>query len=273
MSLPRRNLLGTRVTLCDYESAAAAILAAARERRAFGVAAQPVHGITTAWLDPEYRAVLNDLELVTPDGQPVRWALNRLHGAGLRDRVYGPFLTLEVCAGAAREDLPVFLYGTTDAVLAKLSKALEERFPGLRIAGTLSPPFRALTADEEAAHVETIRGSGARITLVGLGCPRQERWAHRHRAALGMPVLAVGAAFDFISGQKPWAPAWMQRAGLEWLFRLASEPRRLAARYLLLNPLYVALVSLQALGVTFANTTPRIGPPSKLVAPGARAPG
>lgn len=207
MNLPRKNLLGTNVTLCTYESATDAILAAARERRAFGVAAQPVHGITTAWLEPDYRAVLNDLELVTPDGQPVRWALNRLHGAGLSDRVYGPFLTLRVCEAAAKERLPIYLYGTTDAVLAKFSAALTEKYPALEIAGTLSPPFRALTPEEEARHVETIRASGARIVLVGLGCPRQERWVHKHRAALGMPVLAVGAAFDFISGVKPWAPA------------------------------------------------------------------
>ena len=256
MSLPRKNLLGTLVTLCDYASATREILAAAREHRPLGVAAQPVHGITTAWLDRSYGAVLNAMDLVTPDGQPVRWALNHLHHAHLADRVYGPNLTLAVCAGAVAEGLPVFLYGATPEVLDRFAKALQERFPGLQIAGTLSPPFRPLADAEEEAHARAIRESGARLVLVGLGCPRQERWVHRNRARIGVPLLAVGAAFDFISGQKPWAPAWMQKFGLEWLFRLASEPRRLAGRYLLLNPLYVALVSLQSLGVTFPEHHP-----------------
>ena len=251
--IARRNLLGTNVSLCTYASAADAILDAARRRAPFGVAAQPVHGITTAWLDPSYGAVLNALDLVTPDGQPVRWALNQLHAAALADRVYGPFLTLAVCERAAQEGLSIFLYGTTDPVLAKFAAALVSRFPKLEIAGTLSPPFRPLTPEEEEAHRQAIRASGARIVLVGLGCPRQERWVLANRDALSVPLLAVGAAFDFISGEKPWAPPWMQAAGLEWLFRLVSEPRRLAGRYLLLNPLYVALVTLQLLGMSFTE--------------------
>lgn len=249
--MDRRNLLGTLVSICDYASATELILSAAREPRPFAVAAQPVHGIVTAHLDRSYGETLNAIDLVTPDGQPVRWALNLLHGAGLRDRVYGPFLTLHVCEAAAREGLPLFLYGTTDEVLAKLSASLRERYPEIRIAGTLAPPFRPLTEPEEEEHRRTIRESGARVVLVGLGCPRQERFVLKHREAIGVPLLAVGAAFDFISGVKPWAPRWMQDHGLEWLFRLVSEPRRLAGRYVLLNPLYVALVALQALGVPF----------------------
>lgn len=260
--IERRNVLGTLVSVCTYDSATALIIDAAREARPLAVGAQPVHGITTAWLDRSYGAVLNALDLVAPDGQPVRWALNVLHRAGLTDRVYGPHLTLAVCAAAAREGLPVFLYGTTDAVLAKLSAALCERFPGLSIAGTLAPPFRALTGSEEEEHRRLIRESGARLVLVGLGCPRQERWVLKHREAIGVPLLAVGAAFDFIAGTKPWAPRWMQDRGLEWLFRLVSEPRRLAGRYLLLNPLYVALVTLQALGVPFRAHASEIDPQS-----------
>jgi N-acetylglucosaminyldiphosphoundecaprenol N-acetyl-beta-D-mannosaminyltransferase len=249
--MDRKNVLGTLVSLCTYDTATELIIEAARAPRPFAVAAQPVHGITTAWLDRSYGAVLNAIDLVAPDGQPVRWALNLIHRANLTDRVYGPFLTLSVCAAAEREGLPVFLYGTTDEVLEKLRASLRERHPKLTIAGTLAPPFRPLTEAEESAHVQAIRDSGAKILFVGLGCPRQERWVLKHREALGMPALAVGAAFDFISGNKAWAPRWMQDRGLEWLFRLVSEPRRLAGRYLLLNPLYVFLIALQALGVRF----------------------
>ena len=254
----RVNVLGTRVSICTYASVTDVVIDHARRAAPLGVAFQPVHGITTAWLDPAYGRVLNALDVVAPDGQPVRWALNRLHAAGLTDRVYGPELTLSVCAAAAAAQLPVFLYGTTDAVLERFRAALAARFPGLTVAGTLAPPFRPVTPEEDAAHVRAIRESGARIVFVGLGCPRQERWVLEHRAAVGVPLLAVGAAFDFISGTKPWAPAWMQARGLEWLFRLASEPRRLAGRYLLLNPLYASLVALQFLGVPFREHEPAV---------------
>jgi len=259
---PRANVLGTRVSVCTYDGVTALVLDHARRGAPLGVAFQPVHGITTAWLDRAYGGVLNALDVVAPDGQPVRWALNWLHRAGLGDRVYGPELTLRVCAAAAAEGLPVFLYGATDDVLARFAAALRERFPKVSIAGTLAPPFRDLTDAEEAAHCETIRASGARLALVGLGCPRQERWVFRNRPRLAMPLLAVGAAFDFLSGAKAQAPAWMQQRGLEWLFRLASEPRRLAGRYLVLNPLYATLIALQALGVPFtehpaASSAPR----------------
>lgn len=240
--MKRVDVLGTMLSVCTYASVTELVIDHARRKEPLSLAFQPVHGITTAYLDPTYRAVLNALDVVAPDGQPVRWAANWLHGVGLTDRVYGPDLTLAVCAAAAAEKLPVFLYGTTAPVLDRLAATLSERFPGLPVAGTLAPPFRKLSPDEEAAHVRTIRESGARIVLVGLGCPRQERWVLRNREALGVPALAVGAAFDFISGTKPWAPSWMQARGLEWLFRLMSEPRRLAGRYLLLNPLFIMLV-------------------------------
>jgi N-acetylglucosaminyldiphosphoundecaprenol N-acetyl-beta-D-mannosaminyltransferase len=180
-----------------------------------------------------------------PDGQPVRWALNGLHRTRLRDRVYGPALMLEVCRRAAQERLPVFLFGGTDALLAALRANLVGRFPALEIAGTLPSRFRRLSPQERDGTVARIRGSGAALVFVGLGCPRQEVWTFESRALLPMPLVAVGAAFNFHAGLLPQAPSFLQRHGLEWLYRLRCEPRRLWKRYLLFNPLYAGLLLLQ----------------------------
>lgn len=241
----KRNIIGVLVDVVDYDAAVERILRAARERRPYAVSALAVHGVMTGHADPAQRARLNALDLVTPDGQPVRWALNLLHGAGLRERVYGPTLTLKVCERAAAEGLPLYLYGSRLEVLERLQAALTARYPGLAIAGAEPSKFRRLTPAERDEVVARIRAAGARITLVGLGCPRQEVWAYELRAALGMPIMAVGAAFDFHAGTLSQAPAWMQARGLEWLYRLTREPRRLWRRYLLLNPWYATLVALQ----------------------------
>jgi N-acetylglucosaminyldiphosphoundecaprenol N-acetyl-beta-D-mannosaminyltransferase len=203
----------------------------------------------TGATDSEHRFRLNRFGLIVPDGQPVRWALNLLHGTTLRDRVYGPELTLRVCAAAAGKQVPIFLYGGTDEILQHLRRNLAVRFPGILIAGVKSSRFRQVSREEQDEICAEITRSGARIVLVGLGCPRQEVWAYEQSRRLSMPLLAVGAAFPFIAGRLAQAPPWMQRLGLEWLFRLAIEPTRLWRRYLLLNPAYVALVMLQALGL------------------------
>ena len=235
----KKNVLGIRVDAVDYEAAEEAVIRAARERRPFIVSALAVHGIMTGYLDPEHKYRLNRFDLLTPDGQPVRWAMAVTGQAKLPDRVYGPFLTLRVCARAEKEDLSVFLYGTSAATLERLRGALAGRFPKLRIAGSQPSRFRQVNAGEQAADAEAIRASGADIVLVGLGCPRQEVWAYEMREAVGRPVLAVGAAFDFLAGSLAMAPAWMQARGLEWLYRLTREPRRLWRRYLILNPRYL----------------------------------
>ena len=237
--LGKRNVLGVLLDAIDYEAATAQILAAAREARPFTVSALAVHGVMTGVLDPEQKYRLNRFDLLCPDGHPVRWMLNRAHDAGLADRVYGPFLTLRVCAAAAREGLPLHLFGSTPEVIARLNTALGERFPGIRVAGAQPSRFRAATADEAAADAAAIRASGARLVLCGLGCPRQEVWAYEMREAVGVPILAVGAAFDFLAGNLRMAPKWMQDRGLEWLYRLGAEPRRLWRRYVVLNPLYL----------------------------------
>jgi len=242
----RHNVLGIMINAVDYEAAVQKIVDAARAKTAFAVSALAVHGVMTGALDREHRYRLNALDLIVPDGQPVRWALNRLHGANLRDRVYGPTLMLKTCERAAEEGLPIFLFGGSEPLLASLQTKLKEQFPKLQFAGHQASKFRQLTADEREETVETIRNSGAAITMVGLGCPRQEVWAYEFRDALSMPLLAVGAAFNFHAGLLPQAPRMMQAWGFEWLFRLLAEPRRLWQRYLLLNPLYASMLCLQA---------------------------
>ncbi len=245
----KRNVLGVLVDAVDYRAAVDGVLAAARDGRPFALTALAVHGVMTGVLNPSYRARLNDLDLVTPDGQPVRWALNLLHHAGLRDWVSGPELVIDVLREADREGLPVYLYGSTPQTLQALTAALRRSFPALPVAGCEPSKFRAAAAGEMAGIAERITRSGARLVLVGLGCPRQEIFVHEMRPLLRMPLLAVGAAFDYHAGQLRRAPMWMRRRGLSWLWRLALEPRRLWRRYLLLNPAYLAGLLAQKLGV------------------------
>src|SRR5271168_424984 len=243
----KKNVVGILMDAVDYEAAIRFVVRAARERRSAAVSALAVHGVITGVLDREHKFRLNRFDLLVPDGQPVRWVLNWLHGAGLPDRVYGPNLTLKVCARAAEEGLPLYFYGSTPKVLAALRRSLDERFPGISIAGMEPSKFRRLNPEEKAELAGRIRSSGASILFVGLGCPRQEVFAYEFRDVLPLPVLAVGAAFPFLAGLVPQAPRWMQDAGMEWVFRLASEPRRLWRRYVYLNPAYACLVAAQAL--------------------------
>ncbi|MGC9666943.1 WecB/TagA/CpsF family glycosyltransferase [Planosporangium sp. 12N6] len=243
----KRSVLGVLVDAVDYEAAAAKVLAAAREHRPFALTALAVHGVMTGVQDRAHNARLNSFDVVTPDGQPVRWALNLLHGAGLADRVYGPKLTLEVLRGCAAEGLPVYLYGSTEDTLGRLVPKLAEMFPALKIAGVEPSKFRDLLPGEDRDIAERIKASGARVVLVGLGCPRQEVFAYAMRPLIDAPLLAVGAAFDYHAGQLRKPPPWMQRYGLEWLWRLGLEPGRLWKRYLLLNPAYLARLAAQKL--------------------------
>ncbi len=241
----KANLLGIRIDAVDYEAAVARIVSAAKDGRSYGVSALAVHGVMTGVLDREHCYRLNELEMVVPDGQPVRWGLNLLHRTRLPDRVYGPTLTLKVCEAAAERRLKLFLFGSDQRTLEQLEANLREKFPAILIAGKQPSRFDTVSPAQRDELVETIRSSGADITLVGLGCPRQEVWAFENRQRLKMPVMAVGAAFSFHAGQLSQAPPWMQDRGLEWLYRLLAEPGRLWKRYLFLNPLYLFLLALQ----------------------------
>jgi N-acetylglucosaminyldiphosphoundecaprenol N-acetyl-beta-D-mannosaminyltransferase len=245
----KKSVLGILIDPVDYDAAVERVVEAARNRRGAAISAMAVHGIMTGVGDPEHQYRLNSFDLLVPDGQPVRWMLNLKHGAGLRDRVYGPNLTLRVCERAAHEGLPVFFYGSMPSVLDSLRKNLLARYPGLIIAGTEPSKFRNLTPQEKTELVERIHDSGARIVFVGLGCPRQEVFAYEFREAISLPLLAVGAAFPFIAGELEQAPRKLQDLGLEWLFRFTREPRRLWRRYLILNPAYLALAGLQVAGL------------------------
>jgi N-acetylglucosaminyldiphosphoundecaprenol N-acetyl-beta-D-mannosaminyltransferase len=260
----KHNLLGVRLDAVDYEAAVAHLVGAARDRRPATATALAVHGVMSGVLDPVHRHRLNRLDLVVPDGQPIRWGLNLLHGTDLAERVYGPTLMLELCAAAAEEGLPIFLYGSSEAVSDRLAARLRERFPRLRLAGRSPSSFRRVSAEEKAEIVARIRASGAALVFVGLGCPRQEVWAYEYGPELGMPVVAVGAAFDFHAGLLPQAPAWLQRRGLEWLFRLWQEPRRLWRRYLLLNPAYLLLLGLQWSGLRRFDPARTVEPPEEV---------
>ncbi|HEY6881880.1 MAG TPA: WecB/TagA/CpsF family glycosyltransferase [Polyangiales bacterium] len=246
---PRANILGVGVSITDYTGATACVLYAAQRKQPLLLAASDVNAIMQARLDRRFAAVLNNFDLVTPDGQPVRWGMRWTGQASLKDRLYGPTLMLHVCEGAARHGLSVFLYGSRAETLDRLRGALVRRLPGLDVRGVLPGRFRPLTADEQDADAATIRASGADILFVGMGCPRQEWWMFHMRNRLSMPMLAVGAAFDIHAGMIKQAPPLLQKHGLEWLYRLSREPRRLARRYLLVTPQYLPLIASQALGL------------------------
>ena len=232
---PKVDVFGVGLSVTDYASATEQIIAAATARRSFGVTALATHGLMEAARDPELQRKINELDLVTPDGQPVRWAMNALHGTRLDERVYGPDLVGHVCARAEREQVSVYLYGSTPETCRAFAAALGRRFPELVVADVQPDRFRDATPEERRADVERINHSGAGVVLVGRGCPRQERWVHDHLGEVNAAMLAVGAAFDYHAGTLRRPPAWMQRHGLEWLFRLAQEPRRLWRRYLVHN--------------------------------------
>jgi exopolysaccharide biosynthesis WecB/TagA/CpsF family protein len=239
------NILGVEVSAIDYDGILARVLACARERKPLSVSATAVHGVMCGVLDRHHRYRLNLHDIVAPDGQPVRWALNLLHGARLAERTYGPELMLRVCAAAAEHNIPVCFYGSRPDILGRLCANMARRFPALNIAGSMPSLFRRSTGEEQAQIVAAIRRSGAGIVFVGLGCPRQEVWAYENAKALSLPVIAVGAAFDFHAGVIPQAPPALQQRGLEWAFRLWQEPRRLWRRYLYLNPAFLALLAMQ----------------------------
>jgi len=245
----KNNILGIMIDAADYDGAVRVIVNAAKQREPLSVSALAVHGLMTGVLDSEQKYRLNHFDLLVPDGQPVRWALNALYSAALKDRVYGPTLTLHVCRAAELEGLSVFFYGTTSDTLRALEGSLQRKFPKLRIAGMEPSKFRQLTPREKVELADRVHNSGAAIVFVGLGCPRQEAFAYEFRKIIGVPILAVGAAFPFIAELLPQAPRWMQNAGLEWLYRLFSEPKRLWRRYLVFNPAYLTLLILQALGI------------------------
>ena len=246
MSRKRHNILGVLVDAIASQEAVDEIISAERERRAFAVSALAVHGVMTGFLDAEQRYRLNSLDLALPDGQPVRWALNILYGARLSATVRGTDLTLRLLSAAADSEVPVFFYGSRPQTLDRIENELSKRFPRLVIAGCEPSQFRSIPLHEVQAIANRILSSGARLVFVGLGCPRQEAFVYELRNHLPIPLIAVGAAFDYVAGTLPEPPLAVRRRGFEWAWRLVHEPRRLWRRYLLLNPAYAVALTLQA---------------------------
>lgn len=236
---PKINLFGVGITPTTYAEATQKIIEAALVGQHTLVSCFSTHALIEASRTSFSRKVATNFDMITPDGQPVRWAMNLLHHTGLEDRVYGPELTLRLCREATKQNLSVYFYGSTEAVIKALQTKLTAQFPRLRIAGAESPPFRNLTPREDTAAVNRINASGADIIFIGLGCPKQDLFAFKHRHDISAVQVCVGAAFDFHAGTQKMAPPWMQKRGLEWLFRLYQEPRRLWPRYLITNSIYI----------------------------------
>ncbi len=239
MSLPRVDVLGVRVSAIDLPEAVAEITRWIDEGERHYVCVTGVHGVMESQADATLLEIHNRSGLTTPDGMPMVWS-GRWAGASWMDRVYGPDLMLDVCAVAAERGWKSFFYGGKEGVAEMLTERLTARFPGLKVVGTYSPPFRPLTDEEDTEIVDRINDSGADLVWVGLSTPKQEKWMADHIDRLSASVLfGVGAAFDIHAGILSQAPRWMQRSGLEWFYRLVTEPRRLWRRYLYNNPRFV----------------------------------
>jgi N-acetylglucosaminyldiphosphoundecaprenol N-acetyl-beta-D-mannosaminyltransferase len=232
--LESRRVLGMRVDVTSYEECAEAVLELAAAGSGGMVCVATAHMAIETFDDPELRRIVNSAERVTPDGMSLVWALRKLGARGV-SRVYGPDLLPEICARAAQRGIRVGLYGGAPDAVLRLRTVLQGRFPRLEVPFAWSPPFRELEPEEDARATAAIEDAGVGVLFVGLGCPRQERWMAAHRETLPCVQVGVGAAFDFLAGAKAQAPRWIMAAGLEWLFRLLHEPRRLWRRYLIGN--------------------------------------
>ena len=246
-SCPARSILGMTVHGTSYAHASQLVTDWALDHASRYVCVATVNNVMEAYDSPQFRRVMNEADLVTPDGMPLVWGLKLLGYRGA-SRVYGPDLTPVVLRMAMENRIPVGFYGSSQPVLDRLLQAIANRFPALEIAYAFSPPFRPLTREEDEAIVDAINRSGARILFIGLNTPKQDFWMAQHRGRVQAVMLGVGAAFDFLAGTKSQAPRWMMRIGLEWLYRVATEPRRLWKRYLKHNPRFVVFFTLQLLG-------------------------
>lgn len=254
----RFNVLGVAVSAISMPDAVSTIESWIEGGRRSYVCVTGVHGVMESRSDETLRAIHNAAGMVTPDGMPLVW-LGRLAGHSAVDRVYGPDLFLEVMGRSVATGRRHFFYGGGDGVADLLASRTRQRFPGVDIVGTYTPPFRALSEEEDEAVVGMINESGADIVWVGLSTPKQERWMSAHVGRLNAAaMIGVGAAFDFHAGLKSQAPRWMQRSGLEWAYRMGTEPRRLAKRYLTNNPRFVMHALAQKLGL---RSYPLVGRP------------
>jgi len=253
-AMPRKgqSVLGTWIDALVWDDAIRQVMAwgAARESRYICIC--NVHAVVTATRDPEFKRAVNGADMATSDGAPIAWALRKL-GFPMQERINGPDLMWRYLREAERSGQTIFFYGSTGDTLAKLRISIAREFPGLKVAGMHSPPFRAISPAEDEAEVEKINCSGANVVFVGLGCPKQEKWMAAHRGRIGAVMIGVGAAFDYHSGTVKRAPVWCQHNGLEWLYRLVSDPRRLLKRYMVTNTLFILGFSRQLIEKRILN--------------------
>jgi N-acetylglucosaminyldiphosphoundecaprenol N-acetyl-beta-D-mannosaminyltransferase len=238
--LPKIELLGVKVSAINPSQAQAWLMEEirAKKNKAY-VCVAPVSTLVDCQKDPEYRRIVNGADMVTPDGMPVVWLL-KSKGAAHAQRTYGPDLMRNLCDHGRAEGIKHFLYGSTLKHLALLEEKLNSQYPGINIVGAHAPAFKARADKEDAQILKRINETKPDIVWVGLGSPKQDFWMALNRPFLDAPVLiGIGAAFDFLAGVKPQAPRWMQKIGLEWLFRLLNEPKRLWRRYLIGNTLFI----------------------------------
>jgi N-acetylglucosaminyldiphosphoundecaprenol N-acetyl-beta-D-mannosaminyltransferase len=245
----RVNVLGVGISALNLQSALAEVAEAIRSRRKGYICVTGVHGVMEAQSNEAFRKILNNAFLCTPDGMPMVW-VGKANGHSQMSRVYGPDLMLDICQWSETNSCRHFFYGGAPGVADLLAEKLKVRFPKMQIVGTYTPPFRALNPDEENELREKIRAAQVDIIWVGLSTPKQEKFMAEYLPQLDTTLMVgVGAAFDFLSGRVKQAPRWMQRSGLEWFYRLCSEPRRLAGRYFKNNPVFAAKIAMQLSGL------------------------
>lgn len=247
LSFTSHKLFYPKYANVDYKKATEVIINKAIRHQSYGVSALAVHGLIESIDNKQMRSAVQRLDMITADGQPIRWALNYFHGIGLKSRTTGPELTSHVLSEANQKGLRVYLYGSTPDTLHKLQNHIERKYPNLTISGVHPDRFREATAAEDAEDIEKINQSESHIVLVGRGCPRQEIWVANHLGKINSVMMAVGAAFDFHAGTVKKAPDWMGNMGLEWLYRLIQEPRRLAKRYAYTNTKFIFLCTAKAI--------------------------
>lgn len=251
MPVPKINILGVNVSAVDLDDVVGIITDWICKKERNYVCVTGVHGVMESQYDKNIKLIHNSAGLVTPDGMPLVW-LSRLRGLRNVRRVYGPDLMLAVCKSSLDKGFRHFFYGATDNALKMLVSNLEREFPGISIAGSYAPPFRPLTEKEDQEVISVINKARPDIVWIGLSTPKQERWMARHLSSLDASVLiGAGAAFDFHTGLKKQAPCWMQKIGLEWFFRLLSEPKRLWRRYLVNNTLFILLIFAETAATLF----------------------
>jgi N-acetylglucosaminyldiphosphoundecaprenol N-acetyl-beta-D-mannosaminyltransferase len=239
------NLFDVLISQVNFDETIKIIINASMNSYPAIVAHLPVYGVVGSNKNNDLNHIINNFDLVTADGQPVRWALNWFCKSKLKDRVSGPDIMLALCEKAAEQNISIYLYGSTQEVINKLKSNLTTSFQGLKIAGYESPPFRELTDEEDESFVERVNNSGAKLLFLGLGFPKQEKFAYIHRNRVKAVQLCVGAAFEYFSGNEKRAPVFLQKIGMEWAYRVFNNPKRLFRRYFYANTFFIMMTLIE----------------------------